>query len=168
MCNLHVAWRLLYGTAMTTPTTADTTQQQRPEALYADPRTVLVIPVGEDDEPVCSAVRDRVPASCVRLDGDSAISLLRSDPFAVTAVVLSGDGASPVTTSVLEAIKGVAPRVPVVFLDERETADSEKTMRRAGIHYYSHLPANLDEIAAVLAHLAEAPREVPVCSGHRN
>ena len=72
------------------------------------------------------------------------------------------------TTSILEAIKNVAPRVPIVFLDERKTADSEKTMRRAGIHYYSYLPANLEEIAAVLAHLAEAPREVPEWSGHRS
>jgi DNA-binding NarL/FixJ family response regulator len=153
---------------MSTPTTTDAAQQQQPRALYADPRTVLVVPIGDNDEPVCSEVRQRVPASCVRLDGDSAISLLRSDPFSVTAVVLSGDGASPMTTSTLEALKKVAPRVPIVFLDERETADSEKTMRRAGIHYYSHLPANLDEIAAVLAHLAEAPREVPSWSGRRN
>ncbi|TDI29019.1 MAG: hypothetical protein E2P03_10655 [Acidobacteria bacterium] len=152
---------------MSTQTTADSTSRQQAQALYANPRTVLVVPIGENDEPVCREVRQRVPASCVSLDGDSAISLLRSDPFSITAVVLSGDGASPMTTSILKAIKNVAPRVPIVFLDERETADSEKIMRRAGIHYYSHLPANLDEIAAVLAHLAEAPREVPGWSGHR-
>jgi DNA-binding NarL/FixJ family response regulator len=152
---------------MSTQTTTDSTQRQESQALYADPRTVLVVPIGDIEEPICHEVRERVPASCVLLDGDSAISLLRSDPFSVTAVVLSGDGASPMTTSTLEAIKNVAPRVPIVFLDERETADSEKTMRRAGIHYYSHLPANLEEIAAVLAHLAEAPREVPAWSGHR-
>lgn len=153
---------------MSTQTTAKSVPHPQAKALYADPRTVLVVPLGDNDEPVCRAVRQKVPASCVLLDGESAISLLRSDPFLVTAVVLSGDGASPVTTSTLEAIKNVAPRVPIVFLDERETADSEKTMRRAGIHYYSHLPANLEEIAAVLAHLAEAPREVPERSGHRN
>ncbi|MCZ6651221.1 MAG: hypothetical protein O7D35_11200 [Acidobacteria bacterium] len=153
---------------MSAQTTADSAQRQQTQALYANPRTVLVVPIGDNDEPVCREVRQRVPASCVRLDGESAISLLRSDPFSVTAVVLSGDGASPMTTSILEAIKNVAPRVPIVFLDERKTADSEKTMRRAGIHYYSHLPANLEEIAAVLAHLAEAPREVPEWSGHRS
>lgn len=153
---------------MSAQTTADSAQRQQTQALYANPRTVLVVPIGDNDEPVCREVRQRVPASCVRLDGESAISLLRSDPFSVTAVVLSGDGASPMTTSILEAIKNVAPRVPIVFLDERETADSEKTMRRAGIHYYSHLPANLEEIAAVLAHLAAAPREVPEWSGHRS
>ena len=153
---------------MSAQTTADSAQRQQTQALYANPRTVLVVPIGDNDEPVCREVRQRVPASCVRLDGESAISLLRSDPFSVTAVVLSGDGASPMTTSILEAIKNVAPRVPIVFLDERKTADSEKTMRRAGIHYYSHLPANLEEIAAVLAHLAEAPREVPEWPGHRS
>ncbi|MCZ6600038.1 MAG: hypothetical protein O7A07_04280 [Acidobacteria bacterium] len=153
---------------MSAQTTAYSAQRQQTQALYANPRTVLVVPIGDNDEPVCHEVRQRVPASCVRLDGESAISLLRSDPFSVTAVVLSGDGASPMTTSILEAIKNVAPRVPIVFLDERKTADSEKTMRRAGIHYYSHLPANLEEIAAVLAHLAEAPREVPEWSGHRS
>jgi len=121
--------------------------------------TVLVVPTGQNDEPVSEIVRDQVQANCVSLDGESAVSILRADPFTVTAVVLSGDGEAPVTAAVLEAIKGVAPRVPIVFLDERESADSEKTVRRAGIHYYSHLPANSDEIAAVLAHLAEAPRE---------
>ena len=51
----------------------------------------------------------------------------------------------------------MAPRVPIVFLDEKESADSEMKVRRAGVHYYSHLPANSEEIAAVLAHLAHAP-----------
>jgi hypothetical protein len=121
--------------------------------------TVLVIPSGRNDEPVCSAVRDRVPASCLSLDAESAFAFLRSDPFAVTAVVLCGDGKSSVTSAVLEGIKAVAPRVPVVFLDERESPDSEMTIRRAGIHYYTHLPANSGEIVAVLTHLVEAPGE---------
>lgn len=124
-----------------------------------EPKTVLVIPSGRNDEPVCNAVRDRVPASCVRLDAESAFLFLRSDPFAVTAVVLCGDGKSSTSSSVLEGIKAVAPRVPVVFLDERESADSEMTIRRAGIHYYTHLPANSGEIVAVLTHLVEAPGE---------
>jgi len=147
---------------MTAQATANTsTGITQPPTVCDEPKTVLVIPAGHNDEPVCSAVRDCVPASCVSLDAESAFSFLRSDPFAVTAVVLCGDGKSAMSSAILESIKAVAPRVPIVFLDERESPESEMTVRRAGIHYYTHLPANSGEIAAVLTHLVEAPRAAP-------
>ena len=93
----------------------------------------------------------------MRLDADSAVAHLRANPLDVTAVVLCGDGNSNVSVAILDSLKSVAPRVPIVFLDERESPESEMNIRRAGIHYYTHLPANSGEIAAVLTHLAVAP-----------
>ena len=130
----------------------------QPLTVHDVANTVLVIPAGRTDEPVCSAVRQRVPVSCVRLDAESAISHLRVNPLDITAVILCGDGKSATSTAILDSIKSVAPRVPIVFLDERESSESELSIRRAGIHYYTHLPVNSGEIAAVLTHLAEAPR----------
>jgi hypothetical protein len=145
---------------MTVQATANTnTPLAQPVSVSDDQKTVLVIPSGRNDEPVCNAVRDLVQAACMRLDADSAFSFLRTNPFAVTAVVLCGDGKSSMSSAVLEGIKAAAPRVPIVFLDERESAESEMTIRRAGIHYYTHLSANSEEIVAVLTHLVEAPGE---------
>ena len=120
--------------------------------------TVLVVNAGCEEHRLCDDLEETARARCVDLDGDDALVVLRSDPFAITAVVLSGDGESPVTTSVLEAIKAAAPRIPVVFLDARESVDSELTIRRAGVHYYSHLPADSNEIASVLTGLSQSPR----------
>ena len=120
--------------------------------------TVLVVNAGCGEHCLCNDLARTTQARCMDLDGDGAVEVLKADPFAVTAVVLSGDGASPVTTSVLEAIKEAAPRIPVVFLDARESVDSELTIRRAGVHYYSHLPADSDEIASVLTGLSQSPR----------
>jgi CheY-like chemotaxis protein len=124
-------------------------------ASSSEARTVLVISASSPVEAGDGHVAEEIGSGCVEMDGDSAVAVLRSDPFAISAVVLSGDGASPVTAAVLDSIKQTAPRIPIVFLDEKESADSELAIRRNGVHYYSHLPVNRAEIASVLAGLRQ-------------
>ena len=114
---------------------------------------ILVVPVGEVAPDLHDSVAAQAGVEFRRVDRDGAVSLLRRDPFAVTALILSGEGGSPVARATLESIKAVAPRLPIVFLDETESEQSELSVRRLGVHYYSHLPANPGEIAAVVGAL---------------
>lgn len=115
--------------------------------------TILVVPAGETAPDLHDSVAAQAGVEFRRVDRDGAVSLLRRDPFAITAVILSGEGGSPVARATLESIKAVAPRLPIVFLDETESEQSELSVRRLGVHYYSHLPANPGEIAAVVGAL---------------
>ncbi len=125
-------------------------KQMRTATSSAEPTTVLVLRGGAADPARQEHVAQQLGQGCVEMDEDSAVAVLRTDPFAVSAVVLSGDGGSPVTAAVLESIKAAAPRIPIVFLDERESPESELSIRRTGVHYYSHLPLNRAEIGSVL------------------
>ncbi|MFQ5670962.1 MAG: hypothetical protein ACE5HD_10660 [Acidobacteriota bacterium] len=129
--------------------------------------TILVVNTGRADEPVPPDIVENDVAHLLRVDGDRALSLLRRDPFSVTAVILSGDGESPVTAAALQAIKGAAPRIPIVFLDEQLSTASERVIRQAGVHYYAHIPVNTTEIASVLTFLAadDNHRPVPMQTG---
>jgi len=114
---------------------------------------ILVVPVGETSPDLHDSVAVQAGVEFRQVDRDGAVSLLRRDPFAITALILSGEGGSPVARATLESIKAVAPRLPIVFLDETESEQSELSVRRLGVHYYSHLPANPGEIAAVVGAL---------------
>ena len=130
------------------------TVERKASAPTAESR-ILVVPVGETFPDLHDSVAAQAGVEFRRLDRDGAVSLLRRDPFAITALILSGEGGSPVARATLETIKSVAPRLPIVFLDETESEQSELSVRRLGVHYYSHLPANPGEIAAVVGALVD-------------
>ena len=113
-------------------------------------RMVLVVPTGGQNDPLPVQAVNRAGASCVHLDVPSALSLLAAEPFAVTAIILSGKGSDISTLEALQAIKRRAPRVPIVFIDEDLGSQSELTVRRVGVHFYAHDPADPEEISAVL------------------
>ncbi|MFQ5718067.1 MAG: hypothetical protein ACE5IK_00825 [Acidobacteriota bacterium] len=95
-----------------------------------------------------------VSSDCLSLDVADALALLRAEPLSVRAIVVSGDGESARTHALLADVKSLAPRLPIVFLDARESAVSEVTIRRTGVHYYTHAAASTSEISAVLHALA--------------
>ena len=119
--------------------------------------TVLVVHTGCTANPVPLETMSDTRANWVTLDCAAVLDVLRHDPFTVTVVVMSGDGESEVTLESISAIREASPRVPIVFLDEKESADSELQVRRAGVSYYAHVPANPSEISAVLAGFSGVP-----------
>ena len=56
---------------------------------------ILVVPVGEVAPDLHDSVAAQAGVEFSRVDRDGAVSLLRRDPFAVTALILSGEGGSP-------------------------------------------------------------------------
>ena len=126
--------------------------ERKVSAITAGTR-ILILPVGDSTPDLHDSVAAQAGVEFRQVDRDGAVSLLRRDPFAITALILSGEGGSPVARATLESIKAIAPRLPIVFLDETESEQSELSVRRLGVHYYSHLPANPGEIAAVVGAL---------------
>ena len=124
-------------------------------------KTVVVVATGERSEPTARALQTADP-DCVCLGIDASLGLLRSRPFTVRAMVIAGDGESLATRGLLAAVKGFAPRLPIVFLDERDSTASELNVRRTGVHYYTHAPATTSEISAVLHGLIGGA--LPECS----
>ena len=112
-------------------------------------RAVVVVATGEQSEATARALHT-VDPDCVVLGIDASLALLRSRPFTVRAMVIAGDGESLATRALLAAVKEFAPRLPIVFLDERDSTTSELNVRRTGVHYYTHAPATTNEISAVL------------------
>lgn len=122
--------------------------------ITQSPKTVVLVTAGERHDSLPAEGLRSADTDCVSLDTGAALALLRSRPFSVRAIVVSGDGESAATRALLEAVKEAAPRLPIVFLDERDSATSEVKVRRTGVHYYTHAPASTGEISAVLHGLA--------------
>ena len=130
------------------------------------PTTVVVVATGERSESTARALA-AVEPGCITLDGDAALALIRSRPFSVRAMVVSGDGESRAIQALLAAVKEFAPRLPIVFLDERDSTTSELIVRRSGVHYYTHAPAATGEISAVLHGLTGGtPAQFPAVASH--
>jgi hypothetical protein len=151
-----MAVAVLAPVAKTVTTRAASMMESQPAKEHRG--TVLVVNTGSQGGSISNDLDRATPQTCVDVSQDAALETLRADPFTVTAVVLSGEGGSPVITAILDAIKEVAPRIPIVFLDETESVHAELSVRRAGVHYYSHLPADCTEIASVLSVLAQQPQ----------
>ncbi|MFQ5766961.1 MAG: hypothetical protein ACE5ID_03135, partial [Acidobacteriota bacterium] len=117
-------------------------------------RTVLLINGSLTEDSVLVRAVNGAGASCLQLDEAAALSFLRTNPFRVAAVILVGHGSSAPSGKLLEGIKQAAPRLPIVFVDSSSSMASELRIRRAGVHFYSHIPVNGEELEAVLALLA--------------
>ena len=119
---------------------------------------VLLVNASGCPNPELCSVAGSLPVEVREVTRDEVAAYLRSHPFDVRAVLVSGDGESPLTAIALDAIKGVSPRLPIVFLDSKQSSASELRVRQAGVHYYAHSPASPGEIDAVLAGLGAAGR----------
>jgi DNA-binding response OmpR family regulator len=111
---------------------------------------VLLVSAGEASHPAADLDLDAWGIEMRAALPAEAIELLRENPLRPLAILLSGDGRVAAAHAILAALKEAAPRVPVIFLDANPTTLSELAVRRAGVHFYTHVPPNVEELKAVL------------------
>ena len=113
-------------------------------------RRIVLVRAGECGNPIPAEVLTTAGVEWLILESRQAVDFLRAEPFTATAVVVAASGESLAALELVASLKSAAARIPIVFLDECNSASSEVRVRRTGVHYYAHIPVSPGEISAVL------------------